>query len=769
MTDFTADQLLEMADKANKVGNVDAAKHFFGEYQKAANAPAGIGIYPRAKSNAKAEDNSFPNPAQLAGEVAKQATSVIGLPIEALRFLGDKLGGDETHFGELTGKVHKAIDSVIAPPETKGGQALTRVAGGTLAGAAVPGNLVRNLITGLASTVGGAAGSEVGGNLADDKGRVIGGLLGAFAGGAPLSLAKGQGNTKEMLAEALKGVKPAEIEAAKRQMSEAVAMGVRLTPDQLFAQGTGLSALLNKILGSGAGDGKLQELVRSQPDSAMALVSALANRLGANPRAAVAARDLRLALEGVIGNVKPPASNARNFGFGESRIGGGELQQIDEHLGTLANAYKGNRDTLAQIEQMRADLQRVSDTQKFTFGNKSVLDTEPGLKSAKRLMKSVPNEMEVNLGANPADLDMVVKRIKANLDDIKISTPGLSRLQTGQVSDATKSITNLLDQLAPTRFAGRDIHSSAMGRGEDIRASLTGRIVGVNGVNEAKPDPMNVLNLLLPAKGDQSAEISALSASLRERAAREGRGVAPALEAEQQATARFNGITDPAELAAANKAGQRAESAGTNAAQANRALPQAGRVLFEQAIDNTFGRNGMSTPANAGQSFSSAVLGGPGSSQEKNFTALMRGIGSSVGENPQEFSQGMVNAIRVLEASGRNRSGAALGEALATRGGDISSRILNSPAVVGGIASGNPVIAGAVAVGKGLSAKFENMMYERQYRKLAEVFSNPDAIRIIVEMGKTPLMSSRQGAWLTTLFSTLQQPTNQPLKDRNVP
>jgi hypothetical protein len=647
---------------------------------------------------------------QIGADVAKGAASLALLPGELVRSGINKLAGDPADFGNLTNQIHAGVDSVVPPPTTKAGKRGVEAVSSTVLGLAGPGSIVRNLVSSLGATVGGMAGRSAGQSLepetAGGNAGIIGGILGAVAGGTGPAAFKTSGNSREMLATALKGLKPADYAEARRLVTQAQANGITLTADQLFPRAAGLDSLFNQTVANSGGAGALQSLVMGQPHEVAAALRNAANRFGPNVGSEKATRDLRLAAEGSLDDIALTQSQRALFeGSPGQRVDGAALGALQDRLSVLETQYKASPETAAQLRRVRDLLDTVSEKATINFGTKPQRYTPEG-GAAKHLVRQVPVTGELNLGAPVRDLDTVHKEAKALLEQIRLDTPATSRLVTGKVAGGLDELKALLDDAIPTRPQGRDLYKSMQGRSDANSSGLLGRLAGRSGVIEPNPDPLSMLKGTI-GSADAPA-LAKLTSALRLRAQTSG--------------------------AAGNA---------DAAVQATTAFPQAARILWDDAVDAAFKSQGGRPPADAGSRFYAAVIGSPGSKKEAAFEQTLQGVAASNGNDPKALSDGFKSLMQVLEASGRNRSQAVpqvvqgVGESTG-RDAVRAFGILSLPMMVGG--------------------KLQHLAAERQYRQLADVFSNPAALDIIERIGRTSVVSSRQHGLIQALFQVLQQP-----------
>lgn len=657
---------------------------------------------------------------QVGAEVVKGLTGFAMLPGELVRSFANKMGGDPADFGHATDMIHEGIDSVVPPPDTKAGRRGVEIAGGGVSGLISPGSRARNLVTGLMSATGGVIGREAEKNIAPDNSGVIGGILGTVAGGTPNSIFKGRGSYQQMLAEALKGTTPADFNTARRLQQEAQSVGMQLTPEQLFSNQSGLDELVHEVLRSGGGKGKLQNVVQGQPGKALEIARGQGAAFGENPGNSAAIRDLRLAAEGAIDDVRLTPSQKALFDEKGAMLSAPQIQSADAKLGAAIKDLQASearkplqdfRELLRKIAEYRMEPGKpvgplvAGRTGEFRELPKTGHLVKEGGQSFTAALSPEQKKLD---SMKASDLDTMIKEALLKLDDLKLSTPGLAKRQQGQISGVLTEIRSILDDITPTRQLGRGFEATRHDLRDSLTAGLTGRIAGRHGVTESMPDAVGTLRSTLGSNVAQDKDIAQLAAALRNRSATVG---------------------NPEQ-----------------AAQATRALPQAARVLWDEAVDKTFTNVQGRTPSTAGSQLYTTLLGSPGSAKEKNFDQLVQGVAGAYGLDPKALQTGFKTTLRVLDASGRNRSG------LGFAAGDIKdaagqSGLRDAARAAGPLSRPQMIVEKLYLAGK-----------EKQYRKLSDVFTNPEALRILEEIGSTPMVSSRSGSLMQVLFQTLQQP-----------
>lgn len=683
--------------------------------QGQANAKLGEGL---KSSAAEFVTKTLP---QVGASAVKGLGAIGTIPMDAARSGYRMANGDNADFGRIGETYDKAVDAIVPPPETKPGRRAVQMASGALQGAAFPGSIPRNVFAATVGTAGGIAGQEAGQKLGGDNGAVIGGVMGQLLG-TPSLMFKGTGNANQMAKEGLAGLTPADFANAKRLQQAALSQGVSLTPEQLFANAPGLDALTNALMQGTAGKGKLQTTILQQPAQVEVAARGAANRFGPNVGAYDATRDMRLATQGVIEDTKLTKSQKALFDESGKMLNAPQIQEAD---GKLSAAIKGLQASEARkpLEEFQQLLRKIAEYRMepgapigpmvpgATGGFRELPLTGHLIPDGSRsFTQSLGPEVKKLDAFKAPDLDVMVKEALLKLKDLGINQPGLAKRQQGQLAGVLTDIRGILDDITPTRIAGREMEASRHQMRDAKTSGLIGKFAGKQGVVEGAPDPNGLIRSTLGASVPQDRAIGELSAALLGRAAK-------------QSTL---GNTEAA-------------------AQATRALPQAVRMYWDEALDAATKQTGGRTPADLGSRFYSNFVGSPGSAKEGNFRQMLQGVAASTGQDPAALDTGFKTLLEVMNASGRNRSGLAFGASVSEQAG--SSLLGDAVRTV------NPF-----GVLRMTADKLDHMGKEAQLRKLSEMFTRPDALQILEKIGKTPIVSSRQGDLITKLFTTLRQP-----------
>lgn len=620
--------------------------------------------------------------------------------------------------------VTQAIDDLVPPPKTKTGQVGVKAGGMAATATALPGTFIRNLLAQGLSEGGSAVGESVGAGVAGDNGRLIGGLIGGAVGGSPTMLRTGPGNHRQMLAEAMRDVAPGDLAAARRVQQEAQALGIDLTPEQLFSTGTGLDSLVSKVAKSGV-DPTLTNRVAGQPQAALAAARNRGNQIGPRVDEADATRDLRLASEEALqAQQRTPANVRRLFDGDEARVSPVELEGLDARLGRLQEAYRGSDETVAMIQGLRDRLGRVTDKRTLDMGTTETtkyVRPERGVAKHVPQTTSRPAQVEVNMGASVADTDLVVKSVEQLLKDIGIGTPAMERLMTGRVGGAVKEVKDALDGIVTTRPQGRELYRARKEEEERLASTLLGKFAGRKGVDEGAPDPQGLISGAFSGDRLNERGITTLGQTLLERRKRiPDRDGAPTEEA----------------------------------LRAGRAVPQGVRVTWERAVDKAFSNAGDARTPFGGARLADELLGAPGSAKERNFRASMTAAANANGLDAQAFTRGMESFLRVLKQTSNNRSGNLTPVPEATnRAGELAKATAKT-AAAGAVSKGWGLVTGARAMADQLTRAAR----EKEMAKLANIFNDPNALQLIEELGRAPMASQRAATAVQILLGSTPEP-----------
>lgn len=235
----------------------------------------------------------------------------------------------------------------------------------------------------------------------------------------------------------------------------------------------------------------------------------------------------------------------------------------------------------------------------------------------------------------------------------------------------------------------------------DLAQNLPGRAAKGNG-----PVPLNLLSNLLNSNKNQAKEIDQFG---------------------QSAVVQARQLRAQGNVAAAE--------------QIERAMPQAARELWQEAITKAMASKGGKTPESFGAAFADNFIGSP--VKEANTKALMKAAAPPGTSDPDAYADGVVNLIKVMQAAGRNRANVAIGTTDTIKAGQGPLKTITG--LVG--------LRGPLAQGSQVGRTMGDIAYARQYAKVADVMMSPDAVKILEKMGRTPLVSEKQSARLVALLA----------------
>jgi hypothetical protein len=159
----------------------------------------------------------------------------------------------------------------------------------------------------------------------------------------------------------------------------------------------------------------------------------------------------------------------------------------------------------------------------------------------------------------------------------------------------------------------------------------------------------------------------------------------------------------------------------------NRQDPQAFPGLTRTWLENAFDESAKKIQAGenrmVGANFTKAVYGTP--QQEANFLETMRGVAKASGKDADAFAKGAKNLMEILQATGKvAAAGSATGSRLPTN--EMARRSTTAAGME--MISANPT--GPVA------KRLREWSMGSNYRKLAEVLTDPKSIDKIIQIGK---------------------------------
>lgn len=185
-------------------------------------------------------------------------------------------GGDKTKMAPVVpqGAVSAALEKTGYQPKNKSEKVQNAIVRGVTGGMVAPGGIVKNAVVGGASALGGEAAEEIVPNSPTAK--VVGALIGGLAGhGANTVAGIPFKNAKTLAADALKGLTPEELAAARQKMVEA-GQGptpINLNVAQAVDKPSNLDALVDALANSKNGE-QTAATLRQQPGQVAAAAQA---------------------------------------------------------------------------------------------------------------------------------------------------------------------------------------------------------------------------------------------------------------------------------------------------------------------------------------------------------------------------------------------------------------------------------------------------------------------------------------------------------------
>ncbi len=658
---------------------------------------------------------AVPEIGRTAGRVAANIGAVVPLAIDAARYGVDKISGEDPPFSRAGKAYDEQIEAWFGRPASRsrqvGESVLAGAAGGAGVAKAVGGSVARSTVSGGMGALGGEAGGAAGEPFGlEVPGSIVGGLI----TGSPNQVYRGRGNLTNIVKDASKGLSDQDYVKAILLQKRARAAGIDLTPEQAFDQPTGFDTLVNETIRGGGGKGDLQSLVNKQPLQVEEVARKVGPGVGPKARSATdATRDLKESTYGAVDAEKQLSTSQRALYDDAGKTASGpQMDALQSKLAAMVEANAGSQETQTLIRDIQKRLAAVTEKTTIT-GSVPKLTERPG-KPGKRLMLPTETSTELTLGADLAALDRIVKEAKATFTDMGIQTPGAAKIAQARYAAAAGEVEALLDDLITTRPQARDIARSAFERQDRLEAGLPGRVAGRKQPADA-PDSLSAVKSALMTEKDQAVDISELGSINRERAAR--------LRVQARQT-KDDVLRD--ELI-------------KEAQQAERAVPQAVRELWEESLTKAFKSKDGRTSPTVGSDIAAQWL-----TNEKNTRALVRTAMADsrglTGPALKEAEDGFISLLKVMEASGRNRAGVPVSQA------DIRAGVGKS-AVKTAVQLTQPLARQAV-----LSSTLRNIAMQKRYDELAGIFSSPDGIAKLRELANTPVMSSRASSIVASML-----------------
>ena len=172
------------------------------------------------------------------------------------------------------------------------------------------------------------------------------------------------------------------------------------------------------------------------------------------------------------------------------------------------------------------------------------------------------------------------------------------------------------------------------------------------------------------------------------------------------------------------------------------------RTYLENAFDTASKRIQGGENRMSGANFANAIMGTP--QQEKNFKEIMRGVAEAQGKKPDEVVRGVENLFEALRLTGKvpgigsQTAPRLTGDAMAGR--NMVSTVLES--------------ASPAAPLGGLRKRVEEVVMRQSYKELADAFTSPNGIDILVKMAKYNPRTTTGQYFAASLLGL----TNEPAK-----
>lgn len=578
------------------------------------------------------------------GELAAEDTA----PAQAVRDYMSRVKPPSESLIEATG---------IKPPATGPGRYTEEAGAGAIGALSFPGSIVPKVISGAA----GGAGGELGANLLEDKpwARVASAIAGSTAAYPAFQAAKlgasllggPSTQTARIVSDAAKGTTPAEFDAMKAGQDAGRAAGVETTPVQNLARPSPLHAL--------------QEKVTTQSPELMQMLA------GQNAQAQSAGRRF-------LGDIAPPAEPSavatRAQGAAE-----GAIKKAQE-FATAATAPD------FQIEILKAPAPYVR-----AAAADMVARTNESPAAREFLRREVFGKISPSAGGfSIPEIKNTLNEAKQSLRDLGtpgIASSGVDNHAAGLIRDSLKDLETLVSAASANRPQGialmREIYERIV---DPMKASLTGKIAGVEGVVEGGVPPTTRILGELNAPTVRAESIHKLASDM------------------------------------------------TRAGDAQ-AFPSLVRATWEQNLEKAFGGIEGSA-ANAPARFAAALRGtAEQTAKRENFRAAMAEVARANGLSGRAIDETVIGAeklMSVMEAAGRAKGG--MTGALPSAGGVVENVVLRGGA---GAASGAQLrVFGPIS----------DMMNRKAYKEIAGLLASRDGVEQLRELAKFDLRKYRMSA-----------------------
>jgi hypothetical protein len=405
-----------------------------------------------------------------------------------------------------SGKAMSDVAAIGTHPTTTGEKyAVSAVEGlaGALAGPGAVVAPVKTAVTGIVSGLG----AEGAGQATDQN--PIARVLGALLGGGLTGIATSAKNTRsELVQETLRDAKPADLEAAKALMTDALGKGVPLNLSQAMPRASNIDAMVERLATSRHGQNVSHQL-REQPR-----------------QVALGMEDETAKLPGAIRAPQDIANNAQEAAANSIRKGYEQAQAAWQKA-----APQGSTIPEGAVASLDAQLKALAARFPNTSGAELINDARQALKAPGQAAPAGPaivgpNGQPINPPPAASKYLTDALQLKGALEDAlstfgsrKLNTTGLDATNLRRAQEVREAFRDIVSIEAPQLSAANAAYSSVMeGVVNPTKKSVVGRVaqrIGDTDTTEAvKSKVFSVLDAgTIP--GSTSSEILTLERGLR--------------------------------------------------------------------------------------------------------------------------------------------------------------------------------------------------------------------------------------------------------------
>jgi hypothetical protein len=397
----------------------------------------------------------------------------------------------------------RALDATGYQPKTQGEKYVNMAVRGAAGAALGPGSLAnvpRTMLAGAASGLG----SEAAGQLPGIKGTPSEGVArvaGALAGGSGASLLLAPvKNAKQLAGEMLEGVKPEELEAAKKAMVQAKIAGVPVNLDQAMGKDTNITNVINALVGRKEGQ-KVVDQLRAQPDLVKGLMERLTKILPGKVREnADIANDTQAAATAALNRAREMRTKATQPLF--ESAGTMPPEMLDDMITQATTAAKNHPDT--NKGQLFADMVELLKNAKKRNSPQPI---ESGMLDA--------NGNPLMTPASPISMKELNDTMRTKLTNSKnVNTLNASAGDKEAIGGLQKMIGNFRDQMGAHSKDFKDANELysliSKVRVDPMKKSVIGRVAGISG-ETADAEAVNKILPILARGRNPKADTSEIT------------------------------------------------------------------------------------------------------------------------------------------------------------------------------------------------------------------------------------------------------------------